>query len=111
MYDYIPYYRTPKAVGACLTGAVLLVVVVAGWRGSVGGAKHRRSTGGLLTILSMFLLLVPFMYTALSNVVGLWWMRFVPQGVVISLYAGLLGAAWVVLSACRTWTSGEPGAD
>jgi len=106
IYDNIAYYRTPDIVGACLTAAILLVVMVAGWSNLVASAKHRRRPAGELSaIFSMILLLVPFMYSALSGVVGLWWMRFVPQGVLICLYAGLLGVAWVVLSACRARTS------
>ena len=92
MYDNIVYYRTPEVVGACFTAGVLLIIVIAGWQ---------RSGRRVLAILSMVLLLVPFMYSTLSGVVALWWTRFVPQGVLISLYAGLLGAAWVVFSACR----------
>jgi hypothetical protein len=108
MYDNVVYYRTPAVVGACFTAAILLVVVVAGWRTLVASAKPKRHSGsGLLAILSMVLLLVPFMYSALSGVVALWWTRFVPQGVLISLYAGLLGAGWVVFSACRARTSSE----
>jgi hypothetical protein len=93
MYDNIGYYRTPEVVGTCFTAALLLIVGVA----SVN--PGRRSRSGLLAILSMVLLLVPFMYSALSGVVALWWTRFVPQSVLISLYAGLVGAAWVVSSA------------
>jgi len=106
MDDDIAYYRTSDVVGTCFTAAVLLVVIVAGWSSLVASAKHRRRpTGELFAIFSMVLLLVPFMYSALSGVVALWWMRFVPQGVLICLYAGLLGVAWVVLSACRARTS------
>jgi len=102
MYDNDVYYRTPELLGACFTAAVLLVILVAGRRTLVAGAKAKWRLGGeVLASLSMVLLLGPFLYSALSRVVVLWFMRFVPQGVLISLYAGLLGAAWLVFSTCR----------
>jgi len=102
MYDNDVYYRTPELLGACFTAAVLLVILVAGRRPLVASAKAKWRLGGeVLASLSMVLLLGPFLYSALSREVVLWFMRFVPQGVLISLYAGLLGAAWLVFSTCR----------
>ena len=99
MYDNIVYYRTPAVVGACFTAAILLAVVVAGWGSlSVGAGPRPGRTGELLATLSFVLLPLPFMYSALSGVVALWWTRFVPQGVLASLYLGLAGAAWVAFS-------------
>ena len=108
MDDNMVYYRTPEVVGACFAAAVLLLVVAAGLRTLVASADptwclRRR----VLALLSMVLLVVPFLYSALSGVVGLWWTRFVPQGVLVSIYAGLLGAAWVVVSARRAEISAE----
>ena len=102
MYDNDVYYRTPELLGACFAAAVLLVILVAGRRPLVASSKAKWRLGGeVLASLSMVLLLGPFLYSALSRVVVLWFMRFVPQGVLISLYAGLLGAAWLVFSTCR----------
>jgi hypothetical protein len=97
MFENIAYLRTPEVVSACFTAAVLLVAVNAGWQSSAVSAKPtQRSTSGVLGSLSMVLLLVPFLYSALSGVLGLWWTPFVPQGVLASLYVGLLGSAWFV---------------
>jgi protein-S-isoprenylcysteine O-methyltransferase Ste14 len=108
MYDNNVYYRTPELLGACSTAAVLVVIVVAGRRALVASAKPKwRSGSEFFAISSMVLLLGPFMYSSLSGVVALWWTRFVPQGVLISVYAGLLGAAWIVFSTCQARNSSE----
>jgi hypothetical protein len=98
MYDNLIDYRSPKVVGACLTAAVLLVVVVWAGRALAASAKPRADMiGGLLAIVSVLLLLVPFFYSALSSVAALWPMPFVPQCVVASLFVGMLASAWMVL--------------
>jgi len=101
MYDNVIDYRTPNLVGACFTSAVLLVVGVAAF----SLASRGQTTTRLLSFASVLLLLVPFVYSALSSVVALWWTRFVPQGILASLFVGLLASAWIVLSAGRTNTS------
>lgn len=107
MYDNVIDYRTPNLVGACFTSAVLLVVGIAAFR-SLASRGHM--TTRLLAIASVLLLSVPFLYSALSSVVALWWVRFVPQGILASLFIGLLASAWAVLSACRAnaSASGSP---
>jgi hypothetical protein len=81
---------TPELLTACLTAAIFLMIVAAARSG-------RPPVSKLLATLAMVFVVVPFFYAQLPGVRP----EVILHRILISIYAALLGGAWVVFSAYR----------